>query len=1175
MEIILKCGITGGRFGDILEAKDEKNKWSCGAVFEITDIRGYPINPILWTKILKNIDTEEKVKKYAEFWNIIDLKYAANEILKNFNTFNSESKNTLGKLCKCKTTAKNICTCPGIKLKVIQLGRLIEHGNKDKLLELIGKDVEWYEILRNMNGHTLVLRENFFEIRKKSEEKNGFFLDLTRHNVIFDKKYKIKDKNIIFDVDDNFHIIVPNCTELYTDFDDLIHNVFVKLDKEYKKEDIVKIREILNKLTLGQLKSAMQKIVRVSPKFIEIPDYENVINNNFIVNSDLFMASIIITMILSTGVFVPELQQFSRGAAACFKRLAIIIMEDGWINTNIDKLLGYALVHQKNTTWNPTKKIIIETCIIAIKCMKTKVVISKKEWNDNYNYPEIKLKRYKEFNANRMWRVSTYLLFENKSLKGDYRMCIGFMKNSYKRELELVSDLWSEKLEIMPLEHIVDGHNFRGIAHTLPEISENEQFSFKMTNLFVNLTGINWRRPKNEWYESQSKSIEEAFETSDKIRKMQKLTLISQIKKPNIIVKNSEINYEIDHNITISKISGAAREISVKIVRKKFYVCLGQKKLENEIVILQPSKSIKDLHKDITDDERQKAINIARTQEIILNSHIYKCIDKKVLSYDNEKEIWKIDNMSVNKFISKLESEKFPIIKFKKRMIKLYENIELGIVENINESLINLLSHYNNRSIMRLLELSKNWKKIEMPLTDIRGKISSENTEVYPEDSYVWKILMYICNICPAAIIPDIVPNFKIINSNLFEHIRNIIENILWSRNNCEENEKFKLSDNDPVPLMRHQIDAVSEMIESEKRNHFLFMGTGYGKTKTTVNYFRALRDKIPKYIIWTAPSETIESIKIEIEKSGGVAEIINKNDSIKPYIFNIIKHDNLRVILSNLLEIITESGFVVDECDECYNNTKRTSAALLLAHSCKYLIAQTATPLRNTNELQKGNFLSWLRLIIDFPIDKKNWIVGATAMISKQIDLGIEAIYKTIKLDFDESIREKTIKIIKNKNDGWWSELEKLTRSSTDIKLCKIAKKYAKKYDGCLLVANDKEHAEILFNMLGKKKSTLINSNDRDDKLIVIVTKNENRGYNWAIRLGAIVSGVYSGNSADRTQMIGRLLRTGQKRDKIHIIYVYMKNTILELLYDRHNNIDSINTSLETIAKKYSNNFI
>jgi len=87
----------------------------------------------------------------------------------------------------------------------------------------------------------------------------------------------------------------------------------------------------------------------------------------------------------------------------------------------------------------------------------------------------------------------------------------------------------------------------------------------------------------------------------------------------------------------------------------------------------------------------------------------------------------------------------------------------------------------------------------------------------------------------------------------------------------------------------------------------------------------------------------------------------------------------------------------------------------------------------------------------------------------------------------------------------------------------------------------------------------------------LVVITKDKDRGYNSACRLGVMITGAYAGNGASRHQIRGRLRRLGQKRSVVKFVTFVMENSLLHLLHLRHNAVDSMNISLEQLGQSFS----
>merc|ERR1711959_574522 len=103
----------------------------------------------------------------------------------------------------------------------------------------------------------------------------------------------------------------------------------------------------------------------------------------------------------------------------------------------------------------------------------------------------------------------------------------------------------------------------------------------------------------------------------------------------------------------------------------------------------------------------------------------------------------------------------------------------------------------------------------------------------------------------------------------------------------------------------------------------------------------------------------------------------------------------------------------------------------------------------------------------------------------------------------------------------------------------------------------------------------TSLEQHDACNYAVVVVTKSQDRGYNSAARLGALVTGVYAGNASSRHQIRGRLRRMGQVRKEVRFITVVMENSLLHLLHQRHSMVDSMNMSLEQLGQRFCSDIL
>lgn len=221
---------------------------------------------------------------------------------------------------------------------------------------------------------------------------------------------------------------------------------------------------------------------------------------------------------------------------------------------------------------------------------------------------------------------------------------------------------------------------------------------------------------------------------------------------------------------------------------------------------------------------------------------------------------------------------------------------------------------------------------------------------------------------------------------------------------------------------------------------------------------------------------------------------------------------------------------------------------------------------------------------------------------MATKFELDINATHETIRVDLDPSVRE-AMRAASHGNVKW-GELSTGTRKATDNAMCAIAAEMSAQdrafplqgrfptmpihwpfwidtapprihAGGVMLVAANRKHQTRLLEIM-KTRHSGISAGTFDDLAnlsigCVVVTQSQDRGYDGGIRLGGMVTGVYPGNSASRIQMRGRIRRIGQKRSLVQYATVVMKNSVLDLLHERHNCLDTAAKAIEDMAESFT----
>lgn len=295
----------------------------------------------------------------------------------------------------------------------------------------------------------------------------------------------------------------------------------------------------------------------------------------------------------------------------------------------------------------------------------------------------------------------------------------------------------------------------------------------------------------------------------------------------------------------------------------------------------------------------------------------------------------------------------------------------------------------------------------------------------------------------------------------------------------------------------------------------------------------------------------------------------------LRAHHINVIHADHLRTAIDRGLAARAPRMFIVfDEVDKMYAVSLRTSAARRLAQLCPKFVAQTATPM-GRNE---AHLLNWLADTENYPVTKDNLLVAASGMVSMQLELNIAALEEDVVVPMVDPVRQAYRELSRARN---WQAMAAVTQAHTDEAMCQRAAQLAaadrKQHPtgGVLLVADSLAHSARLLAQLSDLGVVAggfetLDAPDAGRVAVVVVPKDKDRGYNGAVRLGALVTGVYAGNASSRHQMRGRIRRIGQVRREVRYVTVYMAHSLLELLHQRHNAVDTMNMSLEQLGQHF-----
>jgi len=478
--------------------------------------------------------------------------------------------------------------------------------------------------------------------------------------------------------------------------------------------------------------------------------------------------------------------------------------------------------------------------------------------------------------------------------------------------------------------------------------------------------------------------------------------------------------------------------------------------------------------------------------------------------------------------------------------------------------------------------------KVKFPKPGRDGKQAGD-LGCFTFDIDAYQLALRLSLVWPGALRPEYPADFVIGDPLLFTMMwREVMEVCRVTGAQPTSQEWKGTFDGEARALKPHQADAVEELMERQKSfGHFVCMDTGSGKTQIATTFVERLAREITslkfRYVLWIAPREVLKEDKfgnkalIQELRKCGVRKILHcdptKDKGVVPlpYHFNVIIDDHLRAIPSVLAGVAAESVVVADEVDRMYAvSTQRSSTALMLSGMAVKVLAMTATMIRNNKEDGVAHWMKFAHPCV--PITKENWLISMSSVVIKAFDSKI----KVITEDIDVEVQEAGLKDDEGRTcldllqDGHMAKAAQAVYDGMIGPCCDLVKKLMK--EGVLLVASDSKHQAKLLRELGARgvKAGTFDNGPDSSYPVVVVRKDQCRGYNWGIRFGVLLEMPYFGNAADRRQMLGRLKRIGQKRSEIRRIMLVPKGTFLARVYSKHLLADLKNAVLEALGKKY-----
>ena len=323
---------------------------------------------------------------------------------------------------------------------------------------------------------------------------------------------------------------------------------------------------------LGALKSCLQKIIRFHAVAVQAEEP---------IPSPVAAATATALLFANRGGFSPELQLFTRGATAAFKRLAVILLEDGYVKEgatpqSLVALLALGLVTQRVSDYEPSRTLVVAAMRLAAQAAASGCLIA---WRGKEKAGKAKAQDHINVTSQQatLFQHAAKLLRLLRSFPGDMAMFDQVAAASKAGKLPV--QYAARRPDVMPLCHLVDQHTFRGIAHVLGKGAEST-FALRFQSLFNKCTGFNPRQADVEGFESRPEVLRARF--------AQQCCLDAAQQKPKtllpLISEGMSVSLELDPGVLSAAVGPVPAKAQSKRGSRDLLVMLGVRCPEDEVV---------------------------------------------------------------------------------------------------------------------------------------------------------------------------------------------------------------------------------------------------------------------------------------------------------------------------------------------------------------------------------------------------------------------------------------------------------------------------------------------------------------------------------------------------------------------------------------------------------------
>ncbi|PRP86722.1 hypothetical protein PROFUN_02871 [Planoprotostelium fungivorum] len=1015
-------------------------------------------------------------------------------------------------------------------------------------------------------------------------------------------------------------------------------------EDEQVEEHINSLRKILEKFTCGELKSLLQKLIRFGAREVDLQREGHPGN----VPTSVVLLVTFSTLLEHPGALVPDLQRFVGGVESATKRLALsCAFEDASIDEEhyplLVSLFAAALLSQRVRSWRPDVKLVEKWMKVALLGHQSERAVKFDSTHGASLEPYAVIRC-----IGSPLKICSAILDEIKSFEGD----IGMVRNIASKGVQLCPPGGHRPTQ-MPISHLIDQHCSPSVAlyydpEVVEDISKKEKvktsavFAPLFKKLFGQVTGVNFRRNSRE----DSGEFEEKSFVLATRRAQKRFWDSNRPEKVEPVPIEEENCEKFRVKLDDSWLAGLVGGIELP-GRPTAIGTLRPGDVTQIVAVRKPSR---DMSEPIISSQREaEAIEqmkkILRTEGLAMNQAIppddslknmrlFTCEDEEE-EYDGAGQYYRLKDSRGN-FRTWEEACTLDV---RVPYLPTYDVItrhplDIGVTPSqgmmeraelqLDDLITDMMSREGGESVIRrlLTYVDTFGRRVQWARIGRSGAGLEES--VVLQDVRSFRLACTISHLFPSALYYSRgqanQPGFVVDCPPLLWRVCKRIKGKLEENSERDRSVEFpELKDKRKYTPWSHQLSTSSDMwtqYKRGKRGIFLVLPPGLGKTFIVLSFIQQMQKEegLPDYIIFSTPQSAMNSVINEItsfnlkvnvvlpvskaesdlSKLPGV-RISSKSPLLRKGMVNLIEHDHLRRCEEELISVSSDSIFIMDEVHKAMNDTKRSSVALQATLLSRFFVALTGTPVVDDNIYKLAR---WLRQIVDFEVNSKNFWAAAAELITRSTSTGIRVELHVEELEMPEEKEREYKKLMpvslgghnQNASSG---DLRRAVMTCYDVITTTMVERVRELLregeKGVFLVARDAQHQTEMSERLQKserqggaglkskdiflienRQSIFITQEEVDHKRlpaykVVITTVRKCEGYtvtyfNW------MITSVYPSNQSQRTQLMGRLNRLSQKSPVIHVETLH--TGVLSIILKNHQNAKSLELALADLAE-------